>query len=358
MRYARTKTALARRLHAIGMASLLLVGGAGLFLSGGLIFAQGATINDRGILLSDSRPGVPATYRIFFTAPGVPQLGSVKIEFCENSPLFDESCTAPVGFNLTSAVLAAQSGETGFSIHPDSSASVLILSRTPAASTGLPTVYELTGVTNATAGGSQYARFTTHQEDDASGAPLDRGGIAYSLNEDFQVTTEVPPNIEFCVGTSIPVANCAAATGNYLQLGEFSPQAPTFGRTQMAAATNAANGYSISVTGRTMVSGTNAIPALTTPTPSAPGTSQFGINLAVNSAPASGIAPFGPGAGNASSPYNIPNRFLFRPGDILASHNTPDDYRVYTINYLINISEGQPAGVYAGTFTYVALGNF
>ncbi len=337
------------------------------FVAAAFIFAMGssyssvhaqATINDRSLLLSNNLPGQVSNYEASMTSPAVPLLGSIKIEFCSNTSLFELSCTAPTGFSLASAALTAQSGEAGFSIHPASTDNVMILSRTPAASLGTPSNYVLTGVQNANSAGSQFARYSTYASDDGSGPILDNGGIAYVLNEAFGVTTEVPPHLLFCLGNSIPTVDCSGATGNYVSLGDFSPNAASSGQIQMVVATNAANGYTIRINGNTLTSGTNALPALTTPTFSAPGSSQFGINLRANTNPASGQEPSGPGSGLPAGDYGIANKFTFRPGDIVADKNTVEDYRKYTVTYMVNISRTQEPGIYSGTYSYVALGNF
>lgn len=321
------------------------------------VFAQ-ATISSRALLLSSNLPGQSATYNVSFTAPGVPVLASIKIEFCSNSPLFLQPCIPPNGFTLAGATLAAQSGETGFSIHPSSTANVLILTRVAAPSTGLPSMYELPNITNANGAGSQYARYSTYTADDGTGPQLDSGGIAYALNDVFGVSTEVPPHLTFCLGNSIPTTDCSGATGNYMSLGDFSPNAATIGQIQLVVATNAANGYTIRIDGNTLASGNNALPALASPTFSAPGSNQFGLNLRANFNPASGQEPSGPGSGSPSGDYNIVNKYTFRPGDIIAVKNTVEDYRKYTVTYMVNISRSQAPGIYSGTYTYIALGNF
>lgn len=352
MRHNTSKTASALTLGLAVMISLPL--GAG---SSHLVSAQ-ASINDRSLTLSDSRAGVSATYRIRMTAPAKPLVGSIKIEFCENSPLFGEPCNAPAGFDLSGATIASQSGEVGFSRHPTSTANVLVLRRPPVSSVSVESTYVLADVMNATNAGSQYARYSTYAEEDASGTILDSGGIAYYLNERLGITTEVPPILDFCVGVSITGTVCATATGNYVQLGELSTSTPRVGKTEMVVGTNAANGYNISINGRTLFSGTNGIPSLSSPTASSPGTSQFGVNLRANSVPASGADPSGPGTGSPSADYNIANRFTFREGDVIAGHTGPERLRKYTLTYMTNISREQPTGVYSATYTYVALGNF
>lgn len=316
------------------------------------------TIGERSVELENNVPGQTSEYTLALTIPAVATLGSIKLEFCENSPLYTEPCDAPGGFNLAGATLVSQSGDSGFSIDPSSTANMLILSRTPGPSSGNPSSYILQSVTNANVEGTQYARYSTYAADDASGVSLDEGAVAYTLNGGLGVGTEVPPYLEFCVATAVNGSDCNDIEGNYLNLGDFASNRATTGQLQMAIATNAANGYMVSIDGQTMASGGNALPPLSVPSSSGPGTNQFGINLRANSNPTSGADPIGPGSGSPTARYNGINKFAFQKGDVLASSVNPDDYRKYTVTYLVNIRNDQPAGVYAGTYTYVGMGNF
>ncbi len=355
MSYTAVKTISNKFLGAFIAASFLTVLTAVLLLPASV---QSAIVDNRSLRLSTSLPGAQATYQVAFTAPAQPLLGSIKVEFCSNSPLIGDVCVPPAGFNVLAAALAAQSGETGFTVHSSTTSNILVMSRTPAPSANIPTSYTLTNVQSAGAAGSQYARYVTYAEDDASGVILDSGGIAYSLNDTFGVTTEVPPRLEFCIGTSILGVSCSGASGSYVALGDFSHTDAAKGQMQMVIGTNAGNGYTIRVNGNTLTSGNNAIQALASPTFSAPGNNQFGINLRANGNPTAGADPSGPGSGQPEADYNMPNRYTFRPGDVIASKNTVEDYRKYTVTYLVNISRTQPPGIYSGTYTYVALGNF
>lgn len=335
------------------MAPLLTVAG---LVHGPTVY--GAQVNSRSLTLSNNVPSAASTYVITFDVATAGTLGSVKAEFCENTALFEVSCIAPAGLDLTTAVLVSQSGTTGFAIHPSTDATTLVLSRTPAAATAGQVSFRLDGVTNANAEGSQYSRFSTHEADDATDLPVDRGSVAYALQSSFSVSAEVPPYFEMCVGVTITGTSCATAQGNFVGMGEFSTARASTGQTQIVAATNAANGYTVVVGGRAMASGNNVLPALDTPTTSRPGTSQFGINVRNNTNPDAGQDPDGPGVGTAFGNYGQPNRFMFRSGDTIASYDDVDDYRRYTVTYLVNISPEQPAGIYNSTFTYIGLGKF
>ncbi len=322
------------------------------------VSAQSATIIDRSLKLSDSLPGAVGQYEIGFTAAAMPVFGSVKVEFCSNTALFEVICNSPLGFDISAANLIAQAGDIGFSVHPSTTASILILTRPTSPASGSPSTYTLSNIRNAASTGSQYARYSMYASHDGTGTTLDKGSIAYSLNPLFGVSSEVPPYLEFCAGANITTMNCNNVNGSNVPLGDFSTQVASTGKTQMVVGTNAASGYTIRVNGKTMISGTNVIPALSTPTLSAPGRSQFGINLRSNTNPAGGENPSGSGLGTPADDYNISNKYVFRPGDILAGSNTTEDYRKYTVSYMVNIDRNQSPGIYSGTYTYVALGNF
>lgn len=335
------------------MISLLL--GAGSFL---VPTVQGAQITNRSLELSDSRPGQVATYKVAFDITTASTLGSIKVEFCANTPIFGVPCTAPAGFDVSGATLSGQSGETGFSIGASTTSNVLILTRPPAATPGGSVVYTLSGVHSATVAASSYARYSIFPTSDASGPDTDRGGIAYALNDALSVSAEVPPFLIFCVGVTISGTDCSTAAGDFVDLGQFSTVRASRGQTQMVAATNAQNGYTVRISGQTMTSGNNIIPSLDAPTPSAPGTNQFGINLRANTNPPGGADPSGPGGGSVQGNYNIPNRFMYISGDVVAANNNVEDFHKFTVNYLVNINSNQAPGVYNSSFTYTALGNF
>ena len=126
----------------------------------------------------------------------------------------------------------------------------------------------------------------------------------------------------------------------------------------MLVSSNAQSGYNVSLVGTTMVSGNNEIPALSTGDVSRPGTSQFGLNLTANSTPAGGSLPSGPGLANPVSNYATADTYRFVNGETLVSTIGPDDVRLFTASYIVNIANSQPAGIYVTTITYVCLASF
>lgn len=321
--------------------------------------AAAAELSPRSIELSDSTTSAAnTTYDVSFTLATPGALGSISIEFCSNSPLQTDPCTAPAGFDASTASLTSQAGATGFSISSNSTANDIILTRPSTVSGAVAVSYTFAGITNPSAAGSFYGRLQTFASSDASGPATDIGGVAMALNAAVRVNATVPPYLLFCTGNTIAAFDCNTASGDYLDLGLLSPAHAVAGTTQLLVATNAQSGYGISVSGSTLVSGNNAIPTGSSPSPSQPGVNQFGLNLRANSNPTVGSNPTGPGTGAPTGGYDTANAFTYHSGDLIASASTSDDFRKYTVTYLVNISPSLPVGVYSSTFTYVATASF
>lgn len=317
------------------------------------------SLGERRVTLSNSAAGATATYNLELVLSSTDTTGSIRIEFCDNDPLPTRPCTAPPGFDASNAVLASQSGETGFSINSSSTANRIVLSRTPSlANADTRLRYVFNNIVNPSNSGSLYVRLLTYPTSDASGPSIDYGGIALVILNPLSVTAEVPPFLIFCAATTIPNLLCEEAEGNYIDFGELSSTQPRTGTSQLLTATNSGSGYTITLAGNTMVSGANPITAVIAPDVSRPGTAQFGLNLRSNSAPTVGAEPSGPGVAPVTPDYAQQNRFRFVAGDTVVGTTVPDNFRKHTVSYLVNVPSNQPAGVYASTVTYVCLANF
>jgi hypothetical protein len=327
------------------------------FFQPSLVFA--GQVAPRSLKLSDSTASAQAGvhYQLDFTTPGISTIGSVKIEFCSNTSLLDDTCTPPAGFDISTASLASQSSSGPFAISSSTTQNEMILTRPPMFEPSAPLSFTFLDVRNPSVEGSYYARIFTYPSSDATGPFTDGGGLAFVINRSVNVDAEVPPYIKFCLGESITGFDCTTATEPFSDLGNLSPSFTSAAQSQMVIATNAQNGYSMWVSGSTMMSGGNVINAMNGTT-ATPGTSQFGLNLRANSAPAVGQDPSGPGSAGVTPNYNQQNIFRFATGDVLATVPQPDDHRKYTVSYVVNIPSGTPGGVYSTTLTYVCLANF
>lgn len=312
--------------------------------------------------LSTSGTGALATHTIGFTYTNyTTPIGSVTIEFCSNTPLIGDVCDASPGLNLANASLAmsAETGQTGFSIYSITS-NTITLTRSPTVPTApdATSTYPITNIYNPTSPGTYYVRLETFASTDGSGSNIEQGGIAIAVLPAFTISSEVPPYLTFCSGTVIANLNCDDVSGDQINFGDFSPSNTSAATSQFLTATNANNGYSVTLDGTTMTSGNNIIPAPTTPTASRLASSQFGVNLLANTSPSVGSNPVGNGTASVSPTYDNRNLYLFNSGDVVASSNRPSDYMKFTVSYIVNVNSGQPVGVYATTVSYICLANF
>ncbi|MBX4201628.1 hypothetical protein KW803_01900 [Candidatus Saccharibacteria bacterium] len=321
---------------------------------------QADIITQRSITLSSASPLDVASHTFKFTVPSTTNLGSIVLEYCTISPLSTYPCVAPAGLDANSAVLSSQSGgNTGFSIdNADTTSNKLVIARTASAGVVASNTYTFNNITNpSTPGQTVFVRISTHSSTDGSGTANDDGAVAFAVQSIFNIGAYVPPFLKMCVGISV-APDCTTQTGDFIDLGILTPVAVRSGVSQFSTATNDPSGYVIYALGTTLTSGNNTINSLAGPTPSAPGNSQFGINLRANLAPASGQDPVGVGTGLPTPNYNIPNRYTFNSGDSITSSNIPSNYNRMTVTYIANIVPKQPPGIYATTVTYVATVQF
>lgn len=326
-----------------------------------LVFrTQAARLPNRQVMISSSLPSSTANYDFsFVVATDGQAVGSIRFLFCANSPIFQEPCVAPTGFDASAATLSDQQGNTGFSIAgPETNANTLVLTRPATAASAVTSSYEFANVVNPSSTGSYYVRVETFGSTDATGPDIDYGGIAYTINEAVNVSTYVPPYLLFCSGVVISAYDCSTASGDYLNLGELSTTITRAASSELVMATNAKYGLAVWLDGTTMTSGNNVITAMASTDVSRPGTAQFGLNLRQNSDPAIGDEPGGPGIATVEPNYDVPDRFRFVPGEQLIAASGANDYRKFTVSYIINIPHGQAPGVYVSSVTYLATADF
>ncbi|HIA91977.1 TPA: hypothetical protein EYO12_02565 [Candidatus Saccharibacteria bacterium] len=333
-----------------------------------------ADIGDRSIELSSSTPSQLAVNHDYtFDLELGGNVGSIEFEYCSNSPIPSEPCTAPSGIDVTNASIDDQSGEAdqpiadSFVVHPSTyngtytDNNYIVVNRVAAQNTTVATTsFDFGNLINPDTAGSHYVRIRTYDSTDGriTGNVVDQGGLAFALNTRFNIQAYVPPFLTFCVGTTILANDCGTATGFQLSFGELSSNTTKTGTSKFLAYTNAEFGYAVSVLGTTMTSGNNTITNMASPTASQTGTKQFGLNLRANTQPVVGLEPAGPGTATVASNYNTPNVYKFISGDTVAVSPIPSDRKTFTASYIVNIPENQPKGIYSTTLTYVATATF
>lgn len=321
--------------------------------------AQASILFNRSILLSSNHASVTASHDFKFDVPSTAAIGSIVFEYCSDSPSFFTSCTPPVGLDASSASLNTQSGNVGFSIDSaNTTANKIVLTRVSAPGIATSNNYVFDNIVNpSSVTPSVFVRMSTYPTTDGNGPYNDTGAVAFAIISIFNVGAYVPPFLQLCVGISV-TPDCSATIGDSIDLGILSSQQANYGQSQFSTATNDPNGYVIYALGETMTSGNNTIQALTAPTPSFPGTPQFGMNLRANLLPPVGQDPVGVGTGAPEPNYNIPNRFMFNSGDAITVSPLTTNYNRMTVSYLVNVPANQAPGVYATTITYVATVQF
>ncbi|HYF97281.1 MAG TPA: hypothetical protein VD947_04585 [Patescibacteria group bacterium] len=334
--------------------SILVLMGAGLT---GLNTVSGAELLNRSITMNSVTPSTTASHQFQFDIQSSATLGSIAFQYCE-APLVTDPCIAPSGIDVSSATMAGQSGETGFSIHPNTVSNRIVISRAALASSPGMVAYSFDSILNPdTANHTTYVRISTYTATDGTGGVEDNGAVAFSLTPALGVNVYVPPYLVFCVGVTVSL-QCQSANGLSINLGTLSASQTSVATTQFAGATNDSTGYSVSAIGTTMTSGNNEITRLSNSTGSIVGTRQFGLNLRANSNPATGNEPDGIGTALPTPPYNSPNAFKFTSGEVISSSPTATDYNRMTVTYIVNIAPDQAPGIYSTTLTYVAVASF
>lgn len=183
--------------------------------------ASAAQVTDRSIELSNSSASATGvTYKVAFTP--VASAGAFVVDFCSNSPVVGESCTAPTGFGATSA----SSTTSGFT-DVTGSTNKAVVAGTITGST--PVEVDVKGITNPSTAGTLYARIVTYDtkahaldyvSDDLGTGSADSGGVAMSITQTVGVSGLVLETLTFCVSGGAITANCGSTTTPVVALGE------------------------------------------------------------------------------------------------------------------------------------------
>lgn len=342
--------------------------------------ASAAQITNRSLTLiagatdGGSKPGGVVNHSFTFTIPTAASIGSIKFEYCT---IASGTCTLPTGVVTTSATLSSQTGATGFTMVNTTNGAPYITRTAAAISAGQVVTYQLNTITNPTATNSAFfVRLTTYTSTNATTGATDTGTVAASTATQIVLTGTMPESLIFCTGATVSttsgIPDCTTATAGAVSFNQlFSPTDTATATSQMAASTNANSGYNITVNGPTLTSGSNTITAMSTATTGVRGTSQFGMNLKLNTTATSTVAV---GAevdaaangtslrGQAATGYNTVDTFKFTSGDSVANSANggagPTNAQIFTVSYIVNVAGNQASGTYTSTLTYICTATF
>lgn len=185
-----------------------------------------------------------------------------------------------------------------------------------------------------------------------SGTFGDTGNILVTLLTDDQVaiTATVSQSLSFSISDNTIEFGTLTSSDDFFA-DDSGGNATEVEAHTLAVGTNAASGYTTTVKGATLTSGSATITAIGgTNTASSVGTEQFGLRMT-----ASG------GSGTVTSPYAA-SGFAYAADasttSQVASSSTSSATTTYSVRYLANISSATEAGSYTATLTYVTTANF
>ncbi len=334
-------------------------------------------LSSRSIQMSSSANGASNTaYKVSFTTVTNNQnMGSVVVEFCSNTPILGDACTAPTGFDTNKATLAMfnYSGNvTGLTIDTtNSTANKVVLTRTLGTVANGTTTFELgngtsNGITNPTNTNTTFfARIITFASPDGSGneatGSLDAGGVALSTANLLNVTAKVQETLTFCVYTG---ANCAAG-GTAVALGDsngvLSATNTTYTNTaSYDLASNALGGVAVKLKGDTLKSGSFSItpsgPTCTADTAST-AVEQFGVRISAVGAGQSAAAPLLYGCAANNHTFDVANTNTVYGQDIVTTAGATDA-STSTLELAAKAAGTTEAGVYTSTLTLIATATY
>lgn len=372
-----------------------------LLLESGTVSTRGNGIFDGG-----SEPAGHVKHLFTFSLhDGTDQVGSMTFQYCTTAAPVPNglNCTAPGGINVSGATQTADTGASGFTTLSTSNATdnattspeinKITIGRSSAATLtlsggSLVTTKEFSNIINPTSAMTFFVRIATYTSLNGTGAPLETGTVAAATSTQIDLSGTMPESLVFCAGAKISLTNsvpdCSTVTTGAVAFDRlFSPTDTALATSQMAASTNAGQGYAIAVHGPTLTSGSNTIAAMATTDTSKHGISQFGMNLvlnagteyanapnftnmvAVNEPNGANIAPTSNGTnyrGNPKTAYATAGSFTYIDGDVVADSSNGSlggtDAQIYTNSYIVNVPGSQPAGTYSSTLTYICTPTF
>ncbi|MGV9001399.1 MAG: hypothetical protein ACOH18_00360 [Candidatus Saccharimonadaceae bacterium] len=310
--------------------------------------------------MKTTEPGATTSYTLALSYMTPEPVGSLDMLFCI-SPIPYEPCVVPPGLDVSNAELDEQLGETGFSIQSKNT-NHIVLTRPPSMimSNTSASTYTFSNIKNPTDIKQSFSiRLRSHASTDATGPLIDFGSVKGQVGMGIVLETQVPPMLIFCVAQKVD-DDCAGTNGTFFtDMGDLSENTTLTAQSQMAVGTNASAGFAITVNGNSLTAGTNVIDGLNTPTNSNAGSSQFGINLVANDQLGVGGDPEGIWANAVPSPdYSQPNKYKYKPGDVIAYSPNVSLMKKFTVSYIVNASPSLRAGVYTTTINYIASGRF
>ena len=339
-------------------------------------FAYGE-VTSRSIEMGSSQTSATGvSYQVQFTTAS--SIQSVAIDFCTESPLYQDTCSAVSGFSAASAGFTAGTGTAGWTM----TAAADHIDAHGAAATGTVS-FTVTNITNPSTTGTFYARiydYTANPDDytnpSSPGTVADFGGIALSTANAVAVTARVQEELTFCVsGAAFTGNDCAGMTVPNITIGHGSPTlildstavdaTPAYFQTS----TNVQSGVAIRMKDSNTCGGLsndggttcNIPPAGAAATTFTAGTADYGMNVGTSTGGLGTVSPTAPyntagqyAMDNTSMPDNVTTTY----GSQIASCTGAVSNTDSTMTFAATASNTTPAGIYTANMVLIATGTF
>jgi hypothetical protein len=383
-----------RQVRRIGVLVALLVATIVPALVPSLVAA--ATVTERSISLSSSsKSATGVTYRVSFKP--VVDADAFVVDFCSDTPIIGQSCTAPTGM-VTSSATSSTSGFTDVAaVTNGGSHNTLRVVSTTTMTAGVAVTVDLEGITNPSTTDPLYARIVTYDggsatattsangytsvNPDAAGTHKDDGGVAISITDTVGVSGAVLESMTFCAASVTITQDCGDANTHLptLKLGEtvggtvaLVPGTTSTGDIYTQISTNAASGATVWLKSGVACGGLKRLEVATCDiTPSVDGISaadaEFGVKTAASTTDTGSNAS---GTYQATNGYNSSTYLLnwisgnatgvsSAYGDqILNTANAPVNNKNMKLTFGAQINNSTPAGLYSADLSLIATGKF
>lgn len=344
-------------------------------------------VSDRSVSLSSAvKDATDVTYNVTFTP--VTSAAAFVVEFCSNSPLIGEACTAPADMDAS----GAGTSTAGAAISTTTAATANKVAVTATLTNAVATTVAIDHIDNPSAAGTVYARIVTYDTDahtanyastDVGAGAVDQGSVALSITDNMSVSGAVLESLEFCISAVTLDSNCANATTPTLSIGEttgtvkaLTTEAVSTGTVYTLLSTNAVGGAVVSLkssaancgglilAGKTGATGCNITP-LTAAAADFKGTAKFGVKLGAD------ITDAGSGALTHEGTYNDTTYYMGYDssatpatgvtsvyGDPVFSSAGYANKLPMSLTFGASVAPNTPAGRYSADLGLIATGTF
>ncbi len=331
----------------------------------------------RSIKMSTSQPSATGvTYSVSFKADQAYTLKTLIVDFCANSPLIGQTCSAPAGFTVGATPTVINFQQNGVAVAGSWTAASQNSGRTLSFSnaTGVSVAagdnltLDLTTVTNPNSVTSFYARMLTYDvtspaySDVSTAVFRETGSVALSTANNIGFTFQVPESLSFCVYKTTcgdtPALTLGHGTNKVLDSSVIDTDTAQF-----SIATNALNGVAIMARGTSLKTSSYTIAPINggsgVQAAMVAGTEAFGLKVSPTTGSIAATAAYADTGGNS---YTFDNNMVppSTGSAIIANQATPGPLSstVMTVTFGATASSTTPANVYTAIISLIAVATF